>query len=167
MSDTPAPFNITREDVINLAAEKLLGQYDFDVEEMISSRVAVAVKAQLDSQLTPTINAALQQAVVGILENKITPRDIWGDVAGKETTIKDQLTKRALEFWDTKVDAKGIENSYSGTPRYEHVVQTVIAEEFNKAIKTNAEVVVKAFRDAMIANGQQLVSDHIKRLVKV
>jgi len=92
MSDTPAPFNNTREDAINLAAEKLLGQHDFDVKEMISSRVAVAVKAQLDTILAPTINAALQNAVAGILENMITPRNIWGDVAGKETTIKDQLT---------------------------------------------------------------------------
>lgn len=167
MNDTPTPFNITRDDVLNLAADKLLREHDFDVHEMISERVAVAVKAQLDTQLVPTINAALQQAVAGILENKITPRDIWGDVVGKETTIKEQLTSRALQFWDEKVDREGRASIYGGTPRYEHVVHTVLAEEFAKAIKTNAEVVVKAFRDAMVANGQQLVADHIRKLVKV
>lgn len=165
MSDNP--FGITREEILELAARKIIDAYDESPGDMIREKVQSMVKAQVGPILQFEIELAMRAEIEKILSAKITPVDMWGEKTGTETTIREQLAKKARQFWDEKVDNEGKLSSYGGEPRHTRVVRQVLQEEFDKAIKTNAAEVVKEFAAALKASGAKLVAEHITKLVNV
>ena len=165
MSDNP--FGITRDEILNLAAQKIIDAHDESPWDMIRETVQSMVKAQVDPILRSAIDDAMRAEIEHILSAKITPVDMWGDKTGPETTIREQLAKKARQFWDEKVDAKGALSSYGGEPRHTWVVRQVLKEEFDQAVKTNAADVVKEFAAALKTRGSELVAEHITKLVNV
>lgn len=165
MSDNP--FGITRNEILQLAAQKIIDAYDLSPGDMIREQVQSMVKAQVEPVLREEIERAMRAEIEHILSAKITPVDMWGDKTGPETTIREQLAKKARQFWDEKVDAKGALSSYGGEPRHTWVVRQVLKEEFDQAVKTNAAEVVKEFASALKVQGSKLVAEHISKLVNV
>jgi len=161
------PFGITRDEILNLAAQKIIDAYNESPGDMICETVQSMVKAQIEPTFRSEIELAMRAEIENILSAKITPVDMWGDKAGHETTIREQLAKKARQFWDEKVDAKGNLSSYGGEPRHTWVVRQVLKEEFDQAVKTNAAEVVKEFAAALKAKGSELVAEHITKLVNV
>lgn len=165
--DQSNPFGITRKEILELATEKIIDAYDESPGDMIREKVQSMVKAQVEPILMTEIQSALRAEIEHILSAKITPVDMWGGKTGAETTIREQLAKKARQFWDENVDGKGNLASYGGEPRHAWVVRQVLKEEFDIAIKTNAAEVVKAFAAALKDQGAKLVADHISKLVNV
>lgn len=169
MSETTNPFGITRDEILNLAVEKLLHESfsDEGTSEVVRETVRSEVLKLSKASLPGLINQFLTEELSRIVNAKITPQDIWGEKAGEPTTIRDQLHKRALTFWEEKVDGKGEISHYGGYPRHEHLVRQCLQEEFSNAVKTNAAAVVSEFANALKAQGAKLVADHITKLVNV
>lgn len=162
-------FGITREEILNLAATKLIDEAfsDDDTSDIVRETVRSMVTQRVKDTLPSLIQSALNAELSAVLTSKITPVDIWGERAGEPTTIRDQLVKKALTFWDTKVDKDGKESGWHGEPRHQHLVRQVMKEEFENAVKNNAAAVVAAFGQALQASGKALVEEHIKKLVNV
>jgi len=169
MSETTNPFGITRAEILNLAVQKLIDEAfnDESASELVQDTIQKEVKRLTKDSLPGQINTFLREELDRIASMKITPQNLWGEPTGEATTIRDQLHKRALTFWEERVDAKGMVQTYGGSPRHEHLVRSMMHEEFNNAVKTNAAAVVAEFANALKAQGSKLVAEHITKLVNV
>ncbi len=159
-------FGITREDVLNLAAQKLVEAYcgDPDLSETAERIVRDKINEVFAKRLNQTIDEALQREMEKILGQEIMPVDIWGERTGNPTTIRAQLALKAKQFWEIRVDNDGREMSY-GTPRSEILMKKILKDEFTKAIKENADVILAEFKTAIKADATRIVSDHIDKLI--
>lgn len=163
------PFGITREEVLNLAAEKLANDYANEedlgstVREMIKTRVTEAFASNLNTR----IDGMLCEEMEKLLGQEICPVDIYGERTGTPTTMRAVLAERARVFWDTKVNSDGKQESYGGKPRHEWLFQKIVNEEFSKVVKQNIVNLVGSFKDALSASAIAITKEHIDSLIKV
>lgn len=167
-----APFEITKEEVLNLAAQKLVDAYEYRDSDSITERAEEIIRRKVGELFSETsikakIDAVLTEELDRLLGQEIVPVDIWGHREGKPTTIRAQLSERARKFWEVPVDREGRESSYGGTPRHKLLMEQIVKEEFSKAVKENAEVIVSEFKAALKIDASKLVSDHIDKLISV
>lgn len=164
------PFDITREEVLNLAAQKLVDAYGGDpdisekAEEIIRSKVGemfseTSIRTRIDECLTAELEKLLSQEIV--------PVDIWGQREGSPTTIRAILSDRARKFWDVPVNSEGREITYGGTPRHKRLMEEILKDEFAKAVRDNANVIVSEFKAALKVDATKLVTEHIDKLITV
>ncbi len=171
-------LNINPADVLELAAQKVadavLGEnpdlYDtmqLRIEETLNSLVSEETKASM----IKTIDRKLAEETEKVLSQEIVPLDIWGEAKGEPTTIREQLHKRALEYWEEKVEpdrnnrGRYRVTSYGGTPRHKLVFQDVAKAAFEEAIRANVSEMVKAFRDAMKRDASAVIGKHIDDII--
>lgn len=160
-------FNITREEVLELAANKVADQMaDYEetqrlVHKLISTRVEQAFKESLNAR----IDTLLSDTINNLVDETVTPVDIWGEPTGEPTTILQALTKKAKDFWLAKVNADGKEVTYNGTERWKMFLQQISKEQFTKVIKENIESIVQGFKEALRADTGKLLGEHIERLI--
>lgn len=170
---------IDNEAVLDLAAEKvalaILGE-DIDLEKMLEDRIEAFVQSTITDEargsMIEAIDAAMHAEVEKVLSAEIVPVDIWGEGNGEPTTIRHQLHKRCMNFWEERVEpdrnnpGRYRQTQYGGKPRHQHVFQTVCQEAFDNAMKENVTVMVKAFRDAIVRDTQKAVADNIDKMIK-
>lgn len=143
------PFGITKEDVLNLCAERLIGQIDDSISENVLNLVRARVNESVAKQVQDAISKALDSELQRLLEARITPVDMWGDPTGEATTIRDQLHKRAVTFFNEKVDNEGRPTSYGGYPRYQRIYADLANTAFSKAVKDNIETIAAAVKTSV------------------
>jgi len=162
------PFNITREEILELAARKVVEQFegDFDPSEAARSMISERIKETVGDSLRKTVDSVLRDELSKIMEQTIQPVDIFGDKTGKPTTIRAVLADRAKVFWEVKVDKDGKESTWGGEPRHAHLMRQLLDDAFKQAVKDNATLVVSEFKKAITASAQKMVVDHINQLIK-
>jgi hypothetical protein len=164
--ETP-PFGITREEVLDLAARKLADAYGDDGEmadkaaRMIRDRIEELFKAGLKDRVNEFLDTEMKK-LVGM---EIVPVNVWGEREGQPTTIRAELAKRARDFWNVRVEKDGRESHYGGTERSKVLMGEILKDEFAKAVKENADVIVSEFKAALKADAVKLVTDHIDKLI--
>ncbi len=163
------PFGITREEVLELAAKKLVDAYggDPDLSESAERLIREKVKELFESGLKRRIDEFLDAEMRKVIETEIVPVNIWGEREGQPTTIRAELAKRAQAFWSVRVDSEGRESSYGGNERSKVLMQQILKDEFANAIKENAEVIIAEFKAALKVDASKLVFDHIDKLITV
>lgn len=162
------PFDITREEVLNLAAQKLVDAYggDPDMAETAENIIRNKVSEMFtETSIRQRIDDCLTKELERLLSTEIVPVDIWGERVGKPTTIRAQLTERARKFWDVPVDRDGRESTYGGEPRHKKLMAEILKNEFANAVKANAEIIVHEFKAALKADATKIVSEHIDKLI--
>jgi hypothetical protein len=171
-------FDINPKDVLELAAQKVadrvLGDYG-DLSEFAESRIEDEINKvitdELRKSLAETIDAKLTAELEEILKREIVPVDLWGEATGEPTTLRDQLYKRALHYWDEKVEpdrnsrGRYRVTSYGGQPRHKVVFKDVVQEAFEDAIRANITELVKSFRDALKQDAYKAAVEHIDKIV--
>lgn len=171
-------LNIDPKDVIELAAQKvandILEHYD-DLAETASSRIEELINSvitdEMRTSMAATVDATLAAEMEKILRQKIIPVDIWGEAKGEPSTLREQIHKRALEYWEERVEpdrnsrGRYRVTSYGGQPRHKVVFQDVAKEAFEQAMRENINELVIAFRDAMRKDGFKAVSEHIDKII--
>lgn len=163
-------FNITREEVLNLAAQKLADSFgDTEFIEGIASRlIKERVEAIIKERTIPRIDRFLTEQLEGLVSKEFVPVDMWGAPTGKPTTIRDQITTRAKEYWETRVDSEGRPNSsYGSKPRHEYMFSKLVAAEFANAVSQNIVNVAGALKDALIDECNATVRKKIDELIRV
>lgn len=143
------PFGITKEDVLKVCADRLIGQIDESINDTVFSLVEEHIKKTVQRQVHEAVSKALDAELQRILEAKITPVDMWGEPTGEATTIRDQLHKRAVNFFSEKVDSEGKPTSYGGAPRYQRIYSELACAAFSKAVKDNIETIAAAVKTSM------------------
>lgn len=171
-------LNIDPKDVMELAAQKIadavLSKYD-DLhdyaEKRIEKLISSTVTDEMRNSMVATIDQKLAEETEKILQQKIVPVDIWGEATGEPATIREQLHKRALEYWEERMEpdsnnrGRYRKSSYGGTPRHKLVYQDIAKAAFEEAIKANVSEMVKAFRDAMRKDAYKVVSERIDKII--
>lgn len=172
-------FQIDRDAVLNLAAEKvaqaIYGE-DVDLAQMLEDRIDAFVQSTITEEarasLVEKIDDALTTEISAVLSTEIVPVDIWGDAKGEPTTIRQQLHKRAMNYWEDRVEpdrnnpGRYRQTDYGGKPRHQHIFQSVCQEAFEKAMQENIDAMVKAFRDAMVRDAGKKAVEHIDKIIK-
>lgn len=161
-------FEITKDELINLAAEKLADQHG-DMEEIGSTAKRIIeerVKDVFSQKVDKLVTDALTKALNETLTKQYQPVDMWGEPVGTPTTIRDQLTQRARTFWDESVDEHGKPTQWGGKPRHEHVYKQIAKQEFERALKDNAETIVAQFKAAILSDAVKVTTQHINNLIK-
>lgn len=168
MNEPSNPFGITRDEILNLAAQKVADEYpdNGDIEEMVRKQLRDRVEQVVNETVLKKIDAFLTEEMTKIVSQEIAPLTIWGERIGKPTTIKNVLSERARVFWETKVNAQGSEESYGGTARSTHLMTQIVDEQFKKAIKENLTEIVGAFKEAIKKDAVELTKKHIDSLIK-
>lgn len=162
------PFEITKEEVLNLAAQKVADEYaaDSDLHDTVHKICRDRVKEIVKNGLVKKVDEFLVAEMTKILNQQINPVDIWGDRTGAPTTIREQLSKRAQEFWNVRVDAEGKPSSYGGEERFKHLFKQIVAKEFGEAVKANCDTIVAGFKKALLVDAVKITTANINRLIK-
>lgn len=163
------PFGITREEVLTLAAQKLVDAYcgDPDLSETAERMIRQKLEEAFANKLTRRIDDFLTNEMEKLVGQEIVPVDIWGDREGKPTTIRAALAKRARDFWNVSVDKDGRESTYGGIARSKQLMSEILKDEFAKAVKENADVIIGEFKAALKVDATKLVTEHIDKLINV
>ena len=165
-------FGITKDEVLNLAAEKVADMAVAQNDDNVYAKAMAIVKERLDKMFAERITTAVECALKGeletILSETITPVNLWGEKAGKETTLRAAMRDRSANFWTETVDSNGNPSSgYSTKPRWEVVMKKFLATEFDTVIKQNIVEVVGALKASMrvdLANRCNAVMDELIRV---
>jgi len=171
-------INIDPKDVLELAAQKVadnvLSQYE-DLYEIVTTRIKEEINSVITKEvrqsMTEVVDKTLADELQKVLSQEIVPVDMWGERVGEPTTIKEQLHKRALVYWEERVEKDNNNRghyrvtSYGGQPRHKIVFQDVAQEAFDAAIKENVNEMVKAFRDAVRKDACAVVTENIDKII--
>lgn len=163
------PFGITREELLELAAQKLADEYassdnlEKSIWDKINPRIEKLFSERINSGVTTTLTAEIEK----LMGQELVPVNMWGEREGSPTTIRATLAKRAKTFWDEKVDADGRTSTYGGQPRHQWLFSKVVNDEFEKVIKQNITNIVGAFKDALTVDAAKVTAAHIESLIKV
>lgn len=164
------PFNITRDEIVNLVSQKVYD--DFNNDESISVSVSEIVKKRINDEvgaaLKQKIDATLTLEIERLMSSEVVPVDIWGDRKGEPTTIRASLVEQARKFWNEMVNSEGKPcSSYGSRPRHEYIYAKICAEEFSASIKQNVVNIVGAFKDALVSDVTNKAAEHINTLIRV
>jgi hypothetical protein len=162
-------FDITKEDVLNLAAQKLADQFsdNAEIDDIVRSKIEQRVKERFDSSVNGLITNLITEHVSKLMAEEINPVDIWGNRTGKPTTIRAAIADRAKAFWTELVNGEGRPETYGGRPRCEWLFAKVANDEFTKVVKQDIVNLVGAFKNAMIDNAAKITKEHIDSLIRV
>lgn len=165
-----SPFNITRDEILNLAAQKLADQYSDESDlceyarKLIAERVEATVKASVMSKVDAILSAEMER----IMSHEIIPITIWGERCGPPTTLRAALHERAMNYWMEKVGDDGKPSTgWGATPRHEWMLKKYAGAAFDEAIKQNIINVLGALKDAIRADGYKQVDDALNELLRV
>ena len=165
------PFEITREEVLELAANKLV-QNTYDNDSGIIDRAEEILRSKVNDlfaemPIKRKVDEALQEEINKLLGQEINPVNIYGEREGKPTTLRAILQDRAKVFWETNVDRDGKTSCYGGEPRSTQMMKAFLDEAFKNALKANVDLVLVEFKKALMADAVKLVTEHIDKFIKV
>ena len=164
------PFNITREELLELAAQKLADNFDSsdDIHSAAYKLITKRVEEAFATGIKQRIDQFLADEMARIIATEICPVNIWGEREGKPVTLRATLAAQAKTFWESRVDGDGRPtDSWSGTPRSKQLMAQIMKDEFAAAVKSNAEVIVAEFKAALRADAVKIVTDNIDKLITV
>ena len=163
-------LGITKEDIMNLAVSALVDKAvcEDQVSEIVTSTVNKRIDTFIAQKANNLVEDTLNREMEDILSKKFTPADKWGDPTGEESTIKDQLHSRALEFWNQNIDRDGNKcDRYGGRPRHEVLFEKIVGDQFHKAISQNYTNIVGALKDALAENAKVEIGKHLDTIIRV
>jgi len=161
-------LGLSQEKLTNLVVDHIAHEYsnleniDSVFRQEMNSRINNYFKKQVQNLIDKTISEQIEK----LMDKKISPVDIWGDPTGEPTTIKSALHERAMKYWDTNVDTEGRLINYGGKPRYQHMIEKALTQQFNKAMKENINTIVDAFKDAMKKDAIKHVENYVEKVFK-
>lgn len=162
-------LGFSEERLLDMAAEKIAEEYfrgdmlTARVERLIEEKVSAAIPKGLNAKIDALLSAEMEK----IIGEEIVPVNMWGEREGKPTTIRAQIAERARIFWEERVDKDGKLSSYGGKPRHEHLLRTIVNEEFAAAIRQNVVNVVGAMKVAAKAHAEKITEEALDNLIKV
>lgn len=174
MSDentTNNPFGITREEILNLAAQKLADEHgDCDyISELAQKTICQRVDEYFKSTVKSKIDTYLAESMEKLVSTEIAPVNIWGEKTGEPTTLRDAMAEKARDYWNVVVNDDGKPSDRWGAKltRAEWLMKKIAGEEFSAAIKQNLTNIVGAFKDALRDQAQKDIGEHLNKILAV
>lgn len=161
-------MQIDPEKIMEQAAQRLADEAwgEFDPAAMLRAELSRRIDAFLGPKAKEMMEEVLRGQIEGIMTREIVPINTWGEQDGKPFTLRDEMLRRAAEFWAVKVDKDGKETTYGGKPRHQHMFEQIAKEQFAEAIRANIEAVIAGFREALRKDAGVMLGEHIERFIK-
>ena len=145
---------------------------DGSVEQAMMERVSAEVEVRVDKLFKDKVNAVIDDLILQITVDGFNREYTVTNAFGQEketSTIAKQLEKRAADYWSEQLDASGRPASgYSAKyTRAEYLMTQICAEDFSKAVKSQAVGVVAQFKDGLRDQLQSSVNTMLDDLFKV
>lgn len=154
-------LGITREDILDKAAEKLLDR--ISIEEDLAHSIKRAVSQQLVDAAKGKIETLLNDAIGELIDTPFTPVDEWGEPTRKQsTTLRKLVKERAIGFLAEKVDRDGKTTSYNSVGSRGEWMARKAAES---AIDFECKKELTAAVEAAKADIKKRVADHITEIL--
>ena len=161
-------IELNPEKIIEQAAARLADEAYENVNamEMLEAEISNRIDKFLKDRATTLMEDTLRRAMDEIMTREILPVNQWGERTGAKTTLRDEMQRRAQEFWEVKVDEKGNPTTYGGKPRHQRMYENIASDVFAKSIQDNIEDVIAGFRDALRLDAAKMLGEHIERFIK-
>lgn len=162
-------LNITQEQLVEIAANKLVEQVD---EDSVYSRAMEIVESRITSliekKLTPAVDQFLRDELEKIADAEFERVTEWGEPTGQKISIRKILQEQSKHYWSQKVNNDGKSGDGYGyrEERAKWFAEQVMKSTFEQAIQTNAKIVVDEFAKQLQQAGVNLVHENIGRLFK-
>ena len=153
---TMQDLGISREDILDKAAEKLLE--GCDTEGYLIDEVRRQCVSEIVKSATPKIDGILNEALAGLVDAKFTPVDEWGEPMRKtSTTLREMVKEKALKFLAEKVDKDGKSTYQAVGSRGEWMAKKAATEAITYEVKKELTKAVESAKSDLT----KLVADHI------
>jgi len=172
-------LGITKEDLIDKLAEKILRleypnqedgcDYKNTIGDMVRTAVEKKVHTHVSESVLLSIDEVLRDKLSEVLEQEVTPVNIFGDKVGKPTTIKAALAEKAKDFWLQKVDKAGKPTDSTwgdAKPRYEFLIKENLRDSLDEVVKANVDDILKGFKSALREDCIKSLDSRISRYFK-
>ena len=154
-------LGITREDILDKAAEKLL--QSISIEGDLSHSIKSAVSKQLVDASKGKIEELLSEAIGDLIDTPFTPVDEWGEPVRKQsTTLRQMVKQRAVGFLSERVDQDGKTCTYQSVgTRGEWMARKAAESAIDHATKQELSRAVETAK----ADIKKRVADHITEIL--
>lgn len=161
-------IQLNAEQIIEQAANRLADEaYDnVDALGMLEAEISRRIDKFLNERSKQIMEDTLRSEMEGLMQRKFHPVNEWGESKGDPTSLREELQRRAEEFWQVRVNDKGEPNKYGGKPRHQHMFEAIAKEQFADAVRENIEDVIAGFREALRKDAGQMLGEHIERFIK-
>ena len=162
-------LNITQEQLVEIAANKLVEQVDDDsVYSRAMEIVQERITSLIENKLAPAVDQFLRDELEKIADAEFDRVTEWGEATGEKITIRKILQEQSKHYWSQKVNREGKAGDGYGysEERAKWFAEQVMKTTFEQAIQTNAKIVVDEFAKQLQQVGVNLVHENIGRLFK-
>lgn len=154
-------IGITKDDIIDKAAEKLIEQMDSDgcLEDALRNKVI----DQCLHEARQRIETVVSSVAESLVDTPYNPVDEWGRPARREpTTIRDLISEKMMRVMEEKVDSSGRSGGYEAkTPRAEWIIKKIVDESLNHEAKTAITKAVSEARSQVQAKVAAFLAEQI------
>lgn len=167
---TENPFGISKLELLELAASKLVDQFSDEesLSDMVRNRIHTRIETIVATEVKGKIDALLTEQMTALMKKEICPVDMFGESTGTPTTIQATMAERAKVFWNEKVTEEGKPSSgWGGESRHVHIYRKIATAAFAEAIKQDTVNIVGALKDAIRTDMQASLSKHLNELIRV
>ncbi len=162
-------LNITQEQLVEIAANKLVEQVEEDaVYGRAMEIVEKKITSLIEKRLEPAVDKFLRDELEKIADAEFDRVTEWGEPTGQKITIRKILQEQSKHYWSQKVSREGKAGGGYGysEERAKWFAEQVMKTTFEQAIQTNAKIVVDEFAKQLQQAGVNLVHENIGRLFK-
>lgn len=160
--ETLEKLGLTEDRVLARVVDEFAAQ--FDLQDMARAAVDRIVSAELKKKASSAVDDALSAEMQRLLNETVTPVDIFGEKVGEPTTIRAMLALRSKEYWEEPVNAAGKpQKGFGSKSRGRWMLEQMQVDAMKAALREEAEVVVQAFRERLSkdlrANTENILRD--------
>lgn len=147
-------LGITKEDIVDKAAGKLLAEMNSDCS--LEDQLRDKVTSQCLHEARERVSTLITEVANSLIDTPYNPVDEWGKpVRGEATTIRKLVSEKMIRVMEEKVDSSGRTGGYDArTPRAEWIIKKIVDESLNheaKAAITKAVAEARTQVTAMVA----------------
>lgn len=150
-------IGITKEDVIDRAAEKLIDGFDEDYGDL-RTQIVLAVKTEMVKRAESQIDSILEASLADLLDTDFQPIDEWGDKKGSKTTLRKLVKEKSMAYLKAKVDENGKESTYRAAETRANWLAKKAAKD---AIDYETRKEIEKAVDTAKSEIKQIVAKHI------
>ena len=140
-----------------------------DLEERIANKFDARIEKLWLNVAEPRIRASIQTAITDGFEREYTKLDSFGKQHGEKTTIRAELEKQIVGYWNEMVDKRGVPSSGYGEKmtRADWMMTKLVAADFQGEMKRHVVNVTGGIKDGLRKELHETINRMLSDVFKV
>jgi hypothetical protein len=155
-------LGITREDILDRAAERLIETLS-DIDDDMVASVRKKVVADVFAKVSAKASTLLEGVVSDLVDSPFTPVDEWGEPKIKKpTTLRQMIKEKSIGYLSEKVDGEGKASTYNAQQtRADWLAKKAAKESIDHEVKAEITKAVDAAKAEVRTQVAKFVADTI------